>query len=182
LEARKHSQEFRRAAAEGIDKLGGSAQADIISKHFQIVKLELEAVLKLEKWDELDELFDQCWKYKSPDHYETLADLVLVIHSCVAQPGVDCKYQKSRFEDLWSINTTLTDAPEVLSVLHKIINLTSRQTGTDLTKLSRWLRCLFNLSLTYDESTSLKCIEQVVKIATKQQGVSSIFYSSQTYC
>jgi hypothetical protein len=95
LEARKHSQEFRRAAAEGIDKLGGSAQADIIAKHFQIVKLELEAVLKLEKWDELDDLFDQCWKYKSPDHYETLADLVLVIHSCISQAGVDDKYQKS---------------------------------------------------------------------------------------
>lgn len=66
----------------------------------------------------------------------------------------------------------LTNEPEVLSVLHKIINLTARQTGTDLTKLSRWLRCLFNLSLTYDEGTSLKCIEQVVQIATKQQGVS----------
>jgi hypothetical protein len=95
LEARKHSQEFRRAAAEGIDKLGGSAQADIIAKHFQIVKLELEAVLKLEKWEELDDLFDQCWKYKSPDHYETLADLVLVIHSCIALANVDDKYQKS---------------------------------------------------------------------------------------
>lgn len=102
LEARKHSQEFRRTAAEGIPKLGGSAQADIIAKHFQIVKLELEAVLKLEKWDELDDLFDQCWKYNSPDHYETLADLVLVIHSCIAQANVDNKYQKSacyRFDE-----------------------------------------------------------------------------------
>ena len=179
MEARKHSQQFRRAAAEGIDKLGGSAQADIISKHFQIVKLELEAVLKLERWDELDDLFDQCWKYKSPDHYETLADLVLVIHSCIVQAGVDGKYQKSEPNEPLNLDAQLTDVEEVLSVLHKIVNLTSRQTGTDLTKLSRWLRCLFNLSLTYDESTSLKCIEQVVKIATKQQGVSPfLLYST----
>lgn len=95
LEARKHCQAFRHAAGEGIDELGGSAQADIISKHFQIVKLELEAALKLEKWDELDDLFDQCWKYKSPDHYETLADLVLVIHSCITQADIDEKYQRS---------------------------------------------------------------------------------------
>jgi hypothetical protein len=108
LEARKHSQEFRRAAAHGIDKLGGSAQADIISKHFQIVKLELEAVLKLEKWDELDELFEQCWKYKSPDHYETLADLVLVIHSCLVQVNVDEKYQKSKSQNLSHLNMMLT--------------------------------------------------------------------------
>jgi hypothetical protein len=78
-----------------MDKLGGSAQSDIISKHFQIVKLELEAVLKLEKWNELDDLFDQCWKYKSPDRYETLADLVLVIHACMTQVGVEEKYQRS---------------------------------------------------------------------------------------
>ncbi|KAH7075854.1 meiosis protein SPO22/ZIP4 like-domain-containing protein [Paraphoma chrysanthemicola] len=156
LEARKHSQEFRRAAAEGINKLGGSAQADIISKHFQIVKLELEAVLKLEKWDELDDLFDQCWKYKSPDHYETLADLVLVIHSCVVKANVDEKYQR-----------------RVLSVLHKIINLTSLQAGADPTKLGRWLRCLFNLALSYDESVSLQCIEQAVKLASKFHEVSN---------
>jgi hypothetical protein len=53
-------------------------------------------VLKLEKWNELDDLFDQCWKYKSPDHYETLADLVLVIHACMTQAGVEEKYQKSK--------------------------------------------------------------------------------------
>jgi hypothetical protein len=52
-------------------------------------------VLSLEKWDELDELFDQCWKYKSPDHYETLADLVLVIHACIVKAELDVKYQKS---------------------------------------------------------------------------------------
>lgn len=78
-----------------MDHLGGAAQADIVSKHFQIVKLELEAVLKLERWDDLDDLFDQCWKYKSPDHYETLADLVLIIHSCIAQTKADEKYQRS---------------------------------------------------------------------------------------
>lgn len=53
-------------------------------------------MLKLQRWDELDKLFDQCWKYKSPDHYETLADLVLVIHGCVLKAGVDKKYQTSK--------------------------------------------------------------------------------------
>jgi hypothetical protein len=53
-------------------------------------------VLKLQRWDELDKLFDQCWKYKSPDHYETLADLVLVIHGCILKAGVDKKYQTSK--------------------------------------------------------------------------------------
>ncbi|KAF1916890.1 meiosis protein SPO22/ZIP4 like-domain-containing protein [Ampelomyces quisqualis] len=153
VEARKHSQDFRRAAAQGMEKLGGSTQADIISKHFQIVKLELEAVLKLEKWDELDDLFEQCWRYKSPDRYETLADLVLVIHSCLVKANVDQKYQKT-----------------VLSVLDKIIKLTSRQSGTDMVKLSRWLRCLFSLALTFDESISYRCTEEAADIAAKYHG------------
>jgi len=71
-----------------------------MSKYFQIVKLELEAVLKLERWDELDDLFDQCWKYKNPDHYETLADLVLVVHSCIVKAGLENKYQKSKIIEL----------------------------------------------------------------------------------
>tara|TARA_R110002003_G_scaffold9_36_gene696 strand:+ start:23391 stop:23933 length:543 start_codon:yes stop_codon:yes gene_type:complete len=65
---------------------------------------------------------------------------------------------------------------EVLSVLHKIINLTSRQAGADITKLARWLRCLFNLALVYDESVSLKCIDQAVTLASKLQGVSAFLF------
>lgn len=95
MEVRKHSQNFRRAVSEIINRLSESAKADIISKHFQVVKLELEAALKLRKWDELDELFDQCWVYKNPDHYETLADLTLVTYHCIVQAELDVKYQKS---------------------------------------------------------------------------------------
>lgn len=78
-----------------IKELGEPTKADMISKHFQIVKLELETVLKLQKWDELDGLLDECWRYKNPEHYETLADLVLVIHGCIVQAELDIKYQKS---------------------------------------------------------------------------------------
>jgi hypothetical protein len=78
-----------------VDKLGGGSQDDIISKHLQVVKLELEAVLKLKKWDELDNLFEQCWKYKTPDRYETLADLVLVVHSSLVKADVCVTYQSS---------------------------------------------------------------------------------------
>jgi hypothetical protein len=80
-----------------VDKLGSSAQADVITKHFQVVKLELEAALRLEQWDEMNDLFDECWKFKNPEHYETLADLVLVIQSCISKANLDHKYQNSEF-------------------------------------------------------------------------------------
>ncbi|KAF2463463.1 SPO22-domain-containing protein [Lindgomyces ingoldianus] len=157
LQVRRHGQEFRRTAATELnsEKLGISSHDDIISKHFQIVKLELEAILKLEKWDDLDELFEEVWKYKNPEHYETLADLVLIIHSRVTKSDISPKYQS-----------------KVLSVLQKIINFTWRQSNNDIVKLSRWIRCLFRLALPFDEPTSLKCLDQVSEIVATQQGVS----------
>lgn len=98
LEVRRHCQSFRSIAAKQLqaNTLDETAQADVISKHFQVIKLELEAALKLEDWDSLDNLFEECWKYKDPQHFETLADLVLVIHSCVVKANIDGRYQTSR--------------------------------------------------------------------------------------
>jgi hypothetical protein len=67
----------------------------MIAKHSQIVKLELEAALKREQWEELDSLFDECWRYGGPTHYDTLADLVLIIYSSMSKDKVDSRYQTS---------------------------------------------------------------------------------------
>jgi hypothetical protein len=98
LQVCKHAENFRRNTAQVLQKddFGESARSDTITKHFQVVKLELEATLKLEKWDELHNLFEECWKYKSPENLESLADLVLVIQSCVVQANVDTKHQESQ--------------------------------------------------------------------------------------
>jgi hypothetical protein len=160
-------------AATNVDKLGESAQTDIIAKHFKVVKLELEAAMKLEQWDEMDDLFDECWKFKNPEHYETLADLVLIIHSQVVKANLDGQYQNSKWRRSES-NVMRTDSDsEVLLVLQKIINLTWRQSNKDIVKLSRWLRCLYQLALTFDASISLKCVDQATQIASARHGVSS---------
>ncbi|KAF3046085.1 hypothetical protein E8E12_010940 [Didymella heteroderae] len=134
LEVRKHCQAFRCAALDRATGLSGAAQDDILSKQLQVAKLELEAALKLQKWEDLE-------------------DLALVIHSCLVQADVDTSYQS-----------------RVLGMLQKIINLTSRQNGNDVVRLSRWLRCLFSLTLPLDEKISLKCLDQVIQIAAKKQG------------
>jgi hypothetical protein len=62
-------------------------------------------------------------------------------------------------------------------VLEKIIRLTARQSGTDMTKLARWLRCLFNLALTSGEHVSFLCTEQAVTLATAHHKVSPLSVS-----
>ncbi|KAF2199170.1 SPO22-domain-containing protein [Delitschia confertaspora ATCC 74209] len=154
---RRHGQAFRRTTNEQIqaEKLGDSAKSDAISKYVSVVKLELEAAMKLHDWDGLDGLLDECWKYENPDHLDTLADLVLVIHSCLVKANVVDKYQAKTF-----------------AVLQKIINISWRQGNQVILKLSRWIRCLFQLALTFDESISMKCVDQATGIATVRQGVS----------
>lgn len=173
LEVRKHCQKFRQVAMEGANKISGAAQDDILSKQLQVVKLELEAVLKLQKWDDLENLFEQCWSCKSSDRYETLADLVLIIHSCLVQADVDKKHQGSKRGAKNLLVDSADKSSVVLAVLQKIVNLTSRQNGNNVVRLSRWLRCLFNLTLTYNEDISLKCLDQVTQIAAKKEGVRS---------
>ncbi|KAL5459232.1 hypothetical protein PMIN06_002899 [Paraphaeosphaeria minitans] len=153
LQVTKHGREFRVLGADLIDKLGGSSKADMIAKHLQVVKLELEASLKREQWDELESLFDECWKYGGPTHYDTLADLVLIMYSSMAKDNVDSKYQT-----------------KVLSALQKIINASGKGAGFDIVKMSRWIRCLFQLVLTHDETVSLKCLDHAIRIASTRKG------------
>ena len=63
------------------------------------MKLELEAALKLEQWDEMEDLFDECWKFKNPNQYETLADLVLIVHSQIVKANLDGHYQNSEWSE-----------------------------------------------------------------------------------
>lgn len=95
LAVRRHTQSFRNLALQQMQEkvFGDSAKDDLIAKYFQIIKFELEAVLKLEDWNAMDDLFKECWKYENPHHYETLADLVLVIHSCMLKADLDGSYQ-----------------------------------------------------------------------------------------
>ncbi|OCK77725.1 SPO22-domain-containing protein [Lepidopterella palustris CBS 459.81] len=155
LAVRRHSQSFRNIASEQLrsEKLGDSARVDLIAKHFQVIKFELEAILKLEVWNSMDDLFEECWKYENPHQYETLADLVLVIHSCIVKVDPAGKYQA-----------------KILAVLQKIINITWRHGGNDIVKLAHWIRCLFQIALSFDEKISLSCLDQATNMARKKQG------------
>jgi len=110
LEVRNHCQEFRRVVRDSAGSLTGAAQDDIMSKQLQVVKLELEASLKLQKYDDLEGLFEQCWNCKSADRYDTLADLILVIHADLVKSGVQASSQSStqRAPDSVEFMLTLT--------------------------------------------------------------------------
>ncbi|KAJ9649388.1 sporulation-specific protein 22 [Coniosporium tulheliwenetii] len=166
LSVRKHSQSFRASLPDLLKldtNLAVSARDDLISKHLALLRFELEATLKLEAWDDMDALFDACWTYPDPRRLDTLADLVLVIHGAMTKAALDEGYRT-----------------KLLAVLQKIINLSLRSSGPNnasgkdsdsITKLARWLRVLFQLSLTStdDDRTALRCLDQATTLATQRQ-------------
>lgn len=166
LSVRKHAQSFRASLPDLLKPdtdLAASARDDLIAKHLALVKFELEAALKLEAWDDMDVLFDACWTYPNPRHLDTLADLVLVIHSAMTKAALDESYRT-----------------KLLAVLQKIINLSLRGSGNNsnndkdkdnMIKLARWLRVLFQLSLnsTDDDRTALRCLDQATTLAGQRR-------------
>jgi hypothetical protein len=156
----KHGKSLRQIIAEQIeiDSLSDAMKVDLINKHTQSIKFELEAALRLNKWDELSALFDQCWKYEDVKHWDTLADLAFSIHAELCEKGPEAMntYQKT-----------------ILQFIERVINKTYRP-NEPIIKLAKHLRCLFHLTLAKDDSTAAHCIEQVTTIADKCKAVSTI--------
>lgn len=61
---------------------------------------------------------------------------------------------------------------EVLCALQKIINASGKIAGLDIIKMARWIRCLFQLALSHDETVSLKCLDHATRLASLRKGVS----------
>jgi hypothetical protein len=155
----KHGQALRQLIAEemNINSLSEAVKADLVAKHIQSIKFELEATLRLNRWDDLAELFDQCWKYDDPKRWDTLADLAFSIHGelCTKGPGVLNIYQKT-----------------TLQFIEHVINK-SWKPNEPQDKLAQHLRCLFHLALAKEDATAARCMEKVIDIAEKCKKVSN---------
>ncbi|KAF4535794.1 Tetratricopeptide-like helical protein [Lasiodiplodia theobromae] len=160
-----------------------SASSDINEEAMkELLRYELESALKRRDWDSLDTLWDEC--FDIPDsgtgtketggswytrHLETLADLALVIHADLtkAQPSSSAS----------TTTTTATHRARILGVLQRIVNqscssgtIGSSRSDDAAVHLSRWIRCLFKLSIDNShalddpDAIPLQCIEQATNV------------------
>lgn len=146
LQARAEIEAFklsRRKASE-------SATDDMHSKTFELLKFDLECVLNLQQWDQLDAALQSCLNYEHVDRWDTLADLVLITHSKTSALGINDR-----------ANTSMA------ALLQRIINDTWRK-DRDIVKASRWLR--LSISMDLNDGTgdfALKLLDQAVNMAKK---------------
>lgn len=117
------------------------------AKRLELLKLDLECILHLQQWHQLDATLQACLEFKEVERWDTLADIVLVIRE---------------HTQLGDNSTAKTN-----KLLERIINDTW-QRDKDILKASRWLRVSFNMDL-HDGSGdfALKLLHQAAGMAKR---------------
>ncbi|KAI7088587.1 SPO22-domain-containing protein [Hortaea werneckii] len=156
LQARQEIASFRADFGE-IEKIRmGDASTDKesairSSRLFQLLKFDLEAIIRLQQWQQLNQAFDTFLNFSGDgDQWDSLADLILIIHQ--QAPSVELgPHATSRIPQL----------------LQRCINETWKK-DRDIIKMSRWLRLAFSMHLhDQDNGLALKLVEQAAAIARK---------------
>ncbi|KAG9562955.1 SPO22-domain-containing protein, partial [Aureobasidium melanogenum] len=153
-DARRQIGAFHQKYHEAIRQ--GTLQPDAISdigiKEFEMIQFDLEAVMRLEQWDDLDKVLSMCLETRHSNRLESAADLIIHIQTHITS-------NPSRF-------VTPMLLAGITAVLEKIIN-TCWRNNKDITRLARWIRCLFQMTLTSDPIIALRCLDQASAIAFK---------------
>ncbi|KAI7361399.1 SPO22-domain-containing protein [Hortaea werneckii] len=156
LQARQEIASFR-ADVDKIEKTRiGDASTDKestarSSRLFQLLKFDLEAILHLQQWQQLNQAFSTFLNFPGGgDNWDSLADLILIIHQ--QAPSIELgPHATSRIPQL----------------LQRCINETWKR-DRDIVKMSRWLRLAFSMHLLdQDNGLALKLVEQAAAIARK---------------
>ncbi|KAK6396127.1 hypothetical protein LTR65_010237 [Meristemomyces frigidus] len=154
LRARREIEAFV-AQARRLEDLqaDGDKSQDIdnmMARKFELLKFDLECILRLQQWDQLDEAVRAFLDFRDADRWDSLADLALIVHEQASAQGV-APNASARIPEL----------------LQKCINETWRK-DKDIAKMSRWLRLTFTIHLQDDDGDlALKIVQQAASIAEK---------------
>ncbi|KAI5200557.1 hypothetical protein E4T39_05665 [Aureobasidium subglaciale] len=156
LDARRQIEAFHQRYQEAMQSK--SLQPEVISdlevKEFEMIKFDLEALMRLGNWNDLDKKLSMCLSPTHSNRLESAADLILHIHTHIIS---------SRQFPSTETSTLLAEIP---TVMEKIIN-TCYRNNKDITRLARWIRCLFQMCLSSNPALSLRCLDQAASIAIK---------------
>ncbi|EME48399.1 hypothetical protein DOTSEDRAFT_119511 [Dothistroma septosporum NZE10] len=102
---------------------------------FTILNFELECILHLQQWHRLSENLTECLNTTSVERWDTLADLLIILHSHLD-------------------TTTRSDHTEqLITLLQRCINETWKR-DKNIHKVARWVRFTFTLCLNHSSSSS----------------------------
>lgn len=140
----KHVSSFTEVVADMLDVVeDNEEQTANASRSSQLLRLEIEALFKLQQLDLLDQRLENCVQQVAGDHLELLADLVMSIHSVMLEQHTESHH-----------------LARIPTIMQNIVNQSWRKSQGDMTKLARWLRCVFRMTSKSDPETALRIVEQ----------------------
>ncbi|KAK3072410.1 sporulation-specific protein 22 [Teratosphaeriaceae sp. CCFEE 6253] len=144
----RHSTQWQ--APTGKDRATEAQQRELSARKFELLKFDLECILKLKQWDQLDKVVAAFLACEDADRWDSLADLVIVVHD------------HARHQEVPSALTK-----RVPELLQQCINQTWRK-DKDVKKMSRWLRLAFSVNMADgDPDFALKIVEQAAGVARR---------------
>lgn len=118
----------------GLDELDASSrelQQEVQKRYHQILLCDAEAAVSLDQFDRLEALVQESVSRGEADLLEKFGDLLLLTADAGRERGRCVAMQRVIVEAAWA------------------------KSAIDAVKLSRWIRCLFRLSLSTDKGSSL---------------------------
>lgn len=128
-----------------------------LQQAFQIRRYELEAIIKLKQWQDLQSTIAKCLTFDGENQWDKLADLALILHQeLLAQASIEYS----------------SHAPDVLELLQRSLN-EMWKTQKDIKQVARWLRTTFSIDATInrgvdgDVQVMLKLLDQAAALASR---------------
>ena len=149
LEARREIANFM-SACQQLRQSNQTEKAKTLARVFDMLKFDLECIMNLRQWGQLDEALQTCLKLEGIDRWDTLADIALNMQRKLSAIDVDS-----------STGKRLTE------LLQRVINDTWKK-ERNMAKAGRWLR----ISFSYDHKNgggtfALDLLHQAMGMAKK---------------
>ncbi|KXL44479.1 MAG: hypothetical protein FE78DRAFT_430561 [Acidomyces sp. 'richmondensis'] len=126
--------------------------ADLHARKFELLKFDLECILRLQQWDDLDQALEAFFNFKDCNRWDSLADLLIITHEHFTSKRSDAKITQ-----------------RITELLERCVNATWKK-DKDLVKMARWLRLAFSIHLQNDDDNAglaLKIVQQAAWIAKR---------------
>ncbi|KAI9820657.1 MAG: hypothetical protein M1827_005026 [Pycnora praestabilis] len=133
LESRTHTTDFRIRLQGQLTNFQGGAKDDLLRKHSTLISFDFEAAVELKAWDDLGQLVEEASHCTDGKAFGIMADIIL----CSEAPSMT-----------------------IILTLQKIINTAWQSEGNDIVKLSRWIRCLFQIAMPSESSIAQHLLGQ----------------------
>ncbi|KAI9770778.1 MAG: hypothetical protein M1840_003028 [Geoglossum simile] len=148
LNLRGHAEAFHKQLQDQLDRLEvDDAKEDLLKKYGTLAAFDLEAAVHLKSWDDLGQIIEV---------FEPLADIILQAKA----PATTTLLTLQVCSSLPQISFI------TLTLKKKIVNTTWRLPATNpIDKLSRWIRCLFQIALSNDLNIAEQLLHQALSIA-----------------